>query len=367
MTCYEKTGIVCRLEPKPEQRILVISDIHGNLSYLQGVLRKALYSPADCLIIDGDFLEKGDASLDTLHFLMELSENGNTFLISGNCDSVQEIFRPDGEETDRLLKSMVRRRKKGLLRELCIRNGIDPDTELHLSGAGEMLKTRYAEEWRFLEALPHAIETDRFIFAHAGVNPAVPLRENTIGELTHTDAFLEKDVCFPKWVIVGHWPVMLYGENIVSANPVIDRERKIISIDGGCVLKDDGQLNCLIIPEADREAFGFVSYDGFPVRKVKREQKGSDRSYYIRWGDSTVQVLEREGEFSRCRHVRTGYEMEILTKYLFSEEELTECNDCTDYVLPLEKGDEVSVVETTGKGYFVKHNGISGWYYGELE
>lgn len=98
-----------------------------------------------------------------------------------------------------------------------------------------------------------------------------------------------------------------------------------------------------------------------------KDQAGSSRSYYIRWGDSDVQVLERGEEFSRCRHVRTGYEMDILTKYLFTDEEITGCNDCTDYVLPLKSGDIVRVVETTSRGYFVKHDGVSGWYFGELE
>ena len=56
-----------------------------------------------------------------------------------------------------------------------------------------------------------------------------------------------------------------------------------------------------------------------------------------------------------------------MTKYLFTGEEITDCNDCTDYVLPLRAGDEVRVVETTSRGYFVKHNGVSGWYFGKLE
>ena len=80
-----------------------------------------------------------------------------------------------------------------------------------------------------------------------------------------------------------------------------------------------------------------------------------------------MQVLARGEEFSRCRHVRTGYEMDILTKYLLSDGEYTEVNDCTDYVLPLRAGDEVGIVEQTGRGWFVKHNGVSGWYFGELE
>ena len=154
--------------------------------------------------------------------------------------------------------------------------------------------------------------------------------------------------------------------SLVCANPIIDRGSRIVSIDGGCVLKDDGQLNALIIPNGESEAFSFMAYDSFPERRVLRDQVGSDRSYYIRWGDSTVRVLERGAEFSRCRHLRTGYEMDILTKYLFTEGDVTDCNDCTDYVLPLRAGDRVRVVEETSRGYFVKHRGVSGWYFGAL-
>ena len=102
------------------------------------------------------------------------------------------------------------------------------------------------------------------------------------------------------------------------------------------------------------------------MRRVKSSQRGGGKSYYIRWGDNDVQVLRRGEELSLVRHVRTGYEMEILTKYLYSDEEFCKCNDSTDLVLSLEAGDEVSVVEETSRGYLVKHKGTSGWYWGEL-
>ena len=363
----ERKAVIRKLEVDSGRRILVVCDIHGNMPYLQGVLRKTDFSEKDVLIVDGDFLERGQASLDTLHFLMDLSEAGNVMVICGNRDNWHGIFALGPEEDDRLLKEYIQRRNNGLLREMCLQSGIVPEELEHFTQTKEFLRRRYTEEWRFLAGLPHAIETENFIFAHAGVNPNVPLEENSVRELTHTDAFLWKGWSFPKWVIVGHWPVTLYRESIVSARPVIEQRRKIACIDGGCVLKDDGQLNCLIIPEPAGDDFEFAAYDSFPVRRVRDRQEGGGRSYYIRWGDSQVQVLERYGEFSRCRHIRTGYEMDILTKYLFSEEEVTGCNDCTDYILPLEQGDEVSVVETTGRGYFVKHNGVSGWYYGRLE
>ncbi|MBR5261238.1 MAG: serine/threonine protein phosphatase, partial [Oscillospiraceae bacterium] len=76
--------------------------------------------------------------------------------------------------------------------------------------------------------------------------------------------------------------------------------------------------------------------------------------------------LERGDEFCRCRHIRTGYEMDILTKYVYGSGEICTVNDCTDYVLPISPGDELLIVETTSRGYFVKHKGISGWYYGKI-
>ena len=132
------------------------------------------------------------------------------------------------------------------------------------------------------------------------------------------------------------------------------------------MLKDDGQLNALVIPHSGSEEFSFVAYDPFPCATVLDAQQASERSIYVRWGDNTVRVLQRGEEFSRVRHERTGYELDILTKYLYGQEELVRCNDCTDYVLPLQPGDVVQVVERSSKGYLVKHKGVSGWYFGRL-
>jgi protein phosphatase len=160
---------------------------------------------------------------------------------------------------------------------------------------------------------------------------------------------------------------MLYIYDHCCANPIIDRDRKIISIDGGCVLKDDGQLNALIIPGYGSEEFTWEWYDPFPVKTALDGQEASESSYYIRWGDSEVEVLESGEEFSRCRHVRTGYEMDILTKYLFRDKEGKLCtNDCSDYELEVCPGDEVSIIEETSRGYYVKNKGTSGWYRGRI-
>ena len=363
----EQKARIRKLDIAPGRRILVISDIHANVPYLEGVLRKANFGPGDELILDGDFLEKGRESLRTLRIVMDLCRLGNTHALCGNCDDWYDIFRPDWDDAndEHILRYMLWR-KSGLLWDMCNASGIDPFEMEDFSSVKWQLFRAFPEEWAFLRDLPHAIEAGRFVFTHAGMRPDKPLEEHTVEELDRVPAFLNAGLRFDRWVIVGHWPVVLYGEDKVCANPIIDRDKHIVSIDGGCVLKDDGQLNCLIIPDRDSEDFSWVAYDPFPVKTVLDEQAEGGRSYYIRWGDSSVQVLERGEEFSRCRHVRTGYEMDILTKYLFSPGQTTDCNDCTDYVLPLKEGDRVSVIEETSRGYLVKHKGTSGWYYGRL-
>ena len=364
----EKAGKILTLPISPGRRILAISDIHGNLPYFDALLKKAGFCESDELILVGDFLEKGPDSLGTLHRVMELSRAGNTHVLCGNCDSWADIFQPEWpKEGDKQVADYVRWRKSGLLWEMCLALGLDPLEIEDLGEVKQRLLESFPAEWAFLASLPYAIETENFLFAHAGADPAKPLAEHTEEELCRVNSLLTTGRRFDKWLVVGHWPVMLYGENKVCANPLVDREKHIVSIDGGCVLKDDGQLNALVIPDIDSEAFDFVAFDPFPERRVLNGQAEGERSYYIRWGDSRVQVLERGEEFSRCRHVRTGYEMDILTKYLFTEEEITNCNDCTDYILPLKAGDTVSVVETCSRGFFVKHRGVSGWYYGDLE
>lgn len=352
---------------EPGKRILVMSDIHANVPYFEGALKLAGFCDRDELIINGDFLEKGKESLRLLRMLMEMTEKGNVHLVCGNCDDWADMYHPDFRDyiNDYILK-YLQYRKSGLIWDLCLEQGIDVMTLKDFRPVKEQFREQYAEIWDFLNRVPHAIDAGSIVFAHAGMTPGKPLEQQDSMELDRVDALRNTDCRYDRWLVVGHWPVVLYGENIVCANPIIDQDRKIISIDGGCSLKDDGQLNCLIIPDIRSEDFSFVAYDPFPTATALDDQKESDRSYYIRWGDSQVEVLERGKEFSRCRHIRTGYEMDILTKYLFTEDRITGCNDTTDYVLPVNAGDTLRIVERTGRGVFAKKNGVSGWYFGRL-
>lgn len=346
------------------RRIIAVSDIHANLPYFKALLEKIGFCENDALILCGDFLEKGEHSLDTLRYIMELSKGFDVHPLCGNCDEWHDIL--DGGFPLEKLKQYLMFRKSGLVWDMLTEAGYPPDEDIELSGLMPILAEKFKAEFDFLEAMPHIIDTPHYTFVHGGIRPDVPIREQIAGECMKFDDFMGKGYTFSKWVVVGHWPVMLYRRDRVCAAPIIDAEHRIISIDGGCVLKDDGQLNALIIPYEGSEDFTWEAYDCFPTATVTTPQKESDRSYYICWGDNRVRVLHRGEEFSHCRHIRSGYEMDILTKYLYGEGEETECNDCTDFALELNEGDRVSVVEKTSRGSFVKFKGCSGWYYGEL-
>lgn len=357
---------ILRLKLPPGRRILAISDIHGNLPYLTGLLEKIKFSRGDILILLGDMMEKGGASLETLRHIMELSETMQVYPIRGNCDLWCDFLFRSGPESDSRLLHYMRYQRQGLISQMCAEIGVPVTRDMDMENIKTQVKAVFKKELSFLRGLPTLIETKHYTFVHGGL-PEGELDELDAASCMKNDDFMNQGRSFDKWCVVGHWPVMLYCEDITCANPIIDRENKIVSIDGGCVLKDDGQLNALIIPYDGSEAFSFEHYDPFPIRRAATPQEASPHSAYIRWGDNEVRVLCEGSEFSLCEHIRTGYRLDILTKYLEGSGDTRKCNDCTDYILPLNPGDEVSVIEETSRGYLVKHKGVSGWYFGRLE
>ena len=87
-----------------------------------------------------------------------------------------------------------------------------------------------------------------------------------------------------------------------------------------------------------------------------------------RCGKSTLLELLKEGEeLSLCRHLETGREMYILNAYLRRDPERgLWCEDSTDYRLPVEAGDVLTVVRRIKTGALCKKDGVTGWYFGRL-
>jgi len=357
-----------KLNLPADRRIIAISDIHGNLDYLTNLLEQVEYTEDDILFILGDSCEKGPKNLETLRYIMNLTKTQTVFSVLGNCDTLfEDVFVENNPENDAELLNYLLWRQESLLNDMLRELGTHVTELSDMPTIKAQLRQSFAPEFKFLHSLPTIIETQKYIFVHAGLqSDDMDKQDNEL--CLSTDAFMEQGLKFAKFVVVGHWPVTLYNKFRPSANPIIDMQSKIISIDGGNILKNDGQLNALIIDNADSDKLGFSFYDFFPqALTVEAQGESALPTINIPWIDNQIKVLERQTEFSYCEHVSTGHKLRILNKYIFDRDGKTFCLDSTDYQLAVQENDVVSIIEKTNEGTLVKKDGITGWYHGNLK
>lgn len=354
------------------KRILVTSDIHGYLSYFKKVLDNACFCDNDILFIVGDIIEKGPENLKTLRYIMELCKKGNVIPLIGNVDAyrLKLIYNLSEESVESFYDYILTMRKwvgTSFYEELAAECGFTINSPDDILLSKQAVITHFENEFNFLANLPAVIETQNYIFVHGGLREKQVSDNSDKGvlELTKYDAFTENTShIFDKYVIAGHWPVVLYGNAVPQMNPVINREKKIISIDGGCGVKKDGQLNLLIIPDINCsvDEISYISYDGMPYVYALDNQEPSTDSIYISWINKEIRLLEKGEEFSYIEHIKSGRKMHIPNNYLRNE---NECFDYTDYVLPVSKGDRLSIISKNSKGCIAKKDGVIGWYFGK--
>ena len=139
---------------RPYRRVAVISDIHGELSYLKGLLQKLALRSEDALVFLGDMIEKGPQSLETLRYIMALRERYNVFPLMGNCDGWHAAFDVPGEEGLRgVLHYMLHPkpgRSPGIVWEMCREAGLEVSEDMDL---GELRK--YLSPEQLLGSLAH--------------------------------------------------------------------------------------------------------------------------------------------------------------------------------------------------------------------
>ncbi len=355
------------------KRILVTSDIHGHLRHLRGVLAKASFCRDDLLIIVGDMIEKGPDSLGTLRYVMDLCEEGNAIALAGNVDMwrlhmIEDISEANAADFYGYLLSQRKRFGSSIFDEMSAECGMLPGSPGEVLAARDRIAVRFRRELDFIRDLPTALETQNYIFVHGGM--PIPSFDADMSALNmysflKYDNFMSTELNFDKYIIVGHWPVALYDGKIPQMNPIIDRGKHIISIDGGCGLRWEGQLNLISIPDisCDVGEIGMFSYDELPVFTALDAQERSEDSISIGWPDNTVRQLERRDDFTYVEHVSSGRRLWVYNEYRFSDDR---CFDCTDYELPVRAGNRLSVVKKTSRGYLVKKDGVVGWYRGRL-
>ena len=355
------------------KRILVTSDIHGHLSYFKKVLEKASFCDEDILFIIGDMIEKGPENLETLRYIMKLCKQGNVIPLMGNVDAyrLKLIYELSEENVSSFYNYVLNLREwvgTSFYEELAAECGYKINAPADILLSKQAVITHFEDEFKFIANLPTVVETQKYIFVHGGLREK-QVSDNvdkSVFELTKFDAFAENTSnTFDKYVIVGHWPVVLYGSDIPQMNPIINRDKKIISIDGGCGVKKDGQLNLIIIPDINCSVndISHISYDDILMKCALENQNSSIESIYISWVNREIKVLNKGEEFSYVEHIKSGRKLYIPNAYIRNE---TECFDYTDYLLPVKRGEILSVIFQNSKGCIAKKDGVVGWYCGKF-
>ena len=158
--------------------------------------------------------------------------------------------------------------------------------------------------------------------------------------------------------------VVLYDGAVCCANPIFDRERHIVSLDGGCGVKHGAQLNAVLVgPDG---AFSCAYCDGLPqVRALDAQARGAD-PFHLRWTERAVERLSAENGVARVRHSASGRILDVPESYLYDDGGRLCCADFPADRLEIAPGDLLSLVDETPLGYIVKKDGVSGLYGGRV-
>lgn len=380
------------LQSDNRKRIFVTSDIHGHLGHLKAALEKALFSDGDLLIVIGDIVDKGPASLETLRYVMHLCDSGNAVAAIGNVD-YRCLYFLYGLENGKVkpldfLDSMKQLRSwkgTGLFDEMFKEIGNIPESVDELVETLPEIFNRFSAELDFLKNLPTVIETEKYIFVHGGLPYGedgmymTPDEDKNAFEYLKADEFLtrcrKEGKSFKKHIVCGHWPVPNYGEKILSANPIIDKTTNIIAADGGCGLIREGQLNMLVLPSLDCEpdAIENIPIDFMPVAIALDYQKESENPFSIGWFGNDVHLLDINGETALIEQITSGKQMEVTVDSLWTDPnalkigDITKINQSTDYRPEIFPNDVLAVVKILSDRILIKKNGVIGWYYGRIE
>ena len=203
-------------------RIFAIGDIHGcSNTFKRLLLDKIKIRKSDIIYCLGDYVDRGIDSKGVIDFILELRAEGYT------------IYTLRGNHEQMMLEAPLSKEKWNHW----IKNG---GTQALKSFNITSLDDLPAKYRGFLESTELFIETDDFIFVHAGLNFNIenPFSDK-VSMLWTRDAYMDSAKIKNKTIIHGHTPVSL-------VKMLNQPNKNNINIDGGCVFKNNKDFGYLV-------------------------------------------------------------------------------------------------------------------------
>jgi len=201
-------------------RTIITSDIHGAYYSFLELLNKCEYSVKyDELVIAGDIINKGKNSKQVFEKIKSLQKDGNVKMLIGN----NEIY-------------LINHLKYG-------------DRLFTLYGGSHTLVSfehDVEELAKWIQKLPYYYETDKYIFAHAGIRHGISLPKQDKEDLINIkEEFFNYPNKLNKTIIFGHSTTQDITGDLMQKEPLFWDGK--IAIDTAGVA--DGRFTALIIDE----------------------------------------------------------------------------------------------------------------------
>ena len=348
---------------KGDYRIIVISDIHGHLDRFCSLLKKVEYTSDDYLVILGDFVEKGDQVIETIHYIQQLSQNKNVFVLAGNCEWALDALLTVPELSSSIPQYLKRVSANGCIREVYHKLHLDDGRETML-GIQKQIAQYLSDEIHFISHLPVTLKINDFLFVHAGIERRKDYQKSSLSSLLEMQHFYDYGHILDETVIVGHLPTSNYFSDCICNDIIIDEQKKIICIDGGTGVKSISQLNALIIENKN----GVITYQKEYVQTLPEYQviksivHKQDKIHKIGYPYFEV-VVEKVGkQFSFCFQKETNQRLWIKNEFLYSRDGKLYClDDYTDYMICVNEGEYVHLIGIYDQYAYVIYKGQVGW------
>ncbi|CCW66348.1 unnamed protein product [Phytomonas sp. Hart1] len=221
-------------------RYIVVGDVHGCVTQLEALVKKVEYTPGkDCLIIIGDYVNKGPYSIEVIRACQKWRALG----VLGNHDYT-------------LINCCKQMRRK-------------PFNNHELRDPVKRLAMKFPLDCEFyLRSLPHILRMPKYnvVLVHAGFNIQCSLEEQNIYDIMHMrrlelvpkengDPYLEGDALRYRAIIKGKggvpWAEMWQGPELVifghDAFSGFQEKPLAYGIDTGCVY--GCALTCVVLSE----------------------------------------------------------------------------------------------------------------------
>lgn len=359
------------VQTEPKGRLIALSDVHGCDDLFARVVEKLDLKPEDTLVIAGDLVERGKRSLKALRRAMALDERENTFVLIGNMDANKHWqIMSDARETDEGLLQNYRSFGASLFCDMCREIGLPLETAEDARNAKKAVRQAFGRELDFIRNRPTVLDTPVWRFVHGGLTTNdLSSLEGKPNCLLKYDNFVGLGPVMDKPLVVGHYPTNLYWEGPERVDPYWSAEKNVLSIDGGCGLRADAQLNAVILNPNIPGRFECVSADAFPRVYALDRQTYRAPTVRFRWPHNQAYIIERRPLSAIIRQLDTGAEAETPIAYIEGEKAdgVYWINDLSDARLEILPGDEMTLFAVTETGAYVGRGNLRGWYYGRYE